>query len=106
MDLDRATELIERVMAERKDDPTSLDTYAWVLFKRKDFEKAREIIDLAIELSEEPSSDLFDHAGDIYFMDGQPEKAVDFWKKALTLSPDDQLIKRKVKYKTFFYKDK
>ena len=106
MDLDRATELIERVMAERKDDPTSLDTYAWVLFKRKDFEKAREIIDLAIELSEEPSSDLFDHAGDIYFMDGQPEKAVDFWKKALTLSTDDQLIKRRVKYKRFFYKDK
>lgn len=103
-DLDVALEMIEKVMAERNDDPTSLDTYAWVLFKRKEYDKAREAIDNAIANSQEASSDLFDHAGDIYFMDGEPDQALDFWKKALVLDPENQLLKRKVKHKTFFYK--
>lgn len=103
-DIDKAMGLITRVMNVRDDDPTSLDTYAWVLFKAKDFEKAREIIDKAIDLSDTPSFDLFEHAGDIYFMDGKPDKAVGLWEKALKLNPDNDLLKRKVKYKTFFYK--
>ncbi|MCM1484562.1 MAG: tetratricopeptide repeat protein [Muribaculaceae bacterium] len=103
-DLDRALSLIERVVAQREDDPTSLDTYAWVLFKMKNYAKAHEVIDEALANSEEVSSDLYDHAGDIYFMDGDPESALDFWEKALKLDPDNQMLKRKVKHKTFFYK--
>lgn len=103
-DLDRALEMIEKVMALETDNPTSLDTYAWVLFKRKDYNKAREIIDRVMELSEgDESADIFEHAGDIYFMDGQPETAVEFWQKALELDPDNALLKKKVKHKTFFY---
>lgn len=104
LDLDKALDYIERVIAQKNDDPTSLDTYAWVLFKLKNYEKARETIDKTIELSDEPSSELFEHAGDIYFMDGKPDQAVAFWQKALKLEPDNSLLKRKVKHKTFFYK--
>lgn len=102
-DLDRALEMIEKVMTVEDDNPTSLDTYAWVLFKKKNYGKAREIIDKVVELSDEPSVDIFDHAGDIYFMDGEPEKALEFWTKALKLDPENKLLKKKVKYKTFFY---
>lgn len=104
IDLDQALAHIERVMDVRNDDPTSLDTYAWVLFKMKNFAKAREIIDKTLELSPTPSAELFEHAGDIYFMDGQPEQAIAFWQKALKLDPNNDLLKRKVKHKTFFYK--
>lgn len=103
-DLDKALTYIEKVMDEKTDDPTSLDTYAWVLFKKKDFKKAREIIDKTLELSPDPSHELLEHAGDIYFMDGQPEQALSYWQKALKLDPDNSLLKRKVKHKTFFYK--
>ncbi len=104
LDLDQALNHIERVIDARNDDPTSLDTYAWVLFKRKNFTKAREIIDKTLELSPNPSAELLDHAGDIYFMDGLPDQALGFWQKALKLDPDNDLLKRKVKHKTFFYK--
>lgn len=104
LDLDKALDYIERVMAQKNDDPTSLDTYAWVLFKLKNYDKAREIIDKTIELSDEPSSELYEHAGDIYFMDAKPDQAVVFWQKALKLDPNNTLLKRKVKHKTFFYK--
>lgn len=103
-DLDRALSMIESVMATKNDDPTSLDTYAWVLFKRKDYGKAREIIDLALNYSEEDSAELLEHAGDIYFMDGQPDKAVQFWSRALKYNPESELLRRKVRQKTFFYK--
>ena len=46
---------------------------------------------------------MYHHAGDIYFMTGDYQIAVDFWEKALKLEPDNSLLKKKVKYKTFFY---
>ncbi len=99
-DLDEALRLIEKVMAVENDNPTSLDTYAWVLFRRKDYEKAREIMDKVLEMEPDGSSaDVYDHAGDIYFMDGEPRKALEFWKKALTLDPDNKKIKQKVQEK-------
>ena len=83
---------------------TTLDTYAWVLFKNKDYEKALEAIDAVLELeSKKPSAEILHHAGDIYFMNGMPEEALEFWEKALKLAPEDELLQRKVKHKTFFY---
>ena len=103
-DLDEALSMIEKVMAVEADNPTSMDTYAWVLFKRKDYAKAREIIDKTLELSEEESPELLEHAGDIYFMGGGPDQALEFWKSALKLDPDNELLGRKVKHKTYFFK--
>ncbi len=105
-DLDEALRLIETVMRSETDNPTSLDTYAWVLFKRKDYAKAREIIDRTIELTpaEDLSADVLEHAGDIYFMDGDPDRALEYWKDALRLAPDNELLQRKVKHKTYFFK--
>lgn len=101
-DLDRAEEMILRVVAERPDEPTSLDTYAWVLFKKKDYAKALEVIDDAINKTASPSADLFDHAGDIAFMNQDFDRAVAEWRKALALDPDNALIAKKVKHKTYF----
>ena len=105
-DLDEALRLIETVMRSETDNPTSLDTYAWVLFKQKDYAKAREIIDRTIELTpaEDLSADVLEHAGDIYFMDGDPDRALEYWKDALRLAPDNELLQRKVKHKTYFFK--
>lgn len=105
-DLDEALDMIEKVMSEEKDNPTSLDTYAWVLFKRKDYAKAREMIDRTLELTadDDMGADLLEHAGDIYFMDGEPDEAVGFWKRALKYDPKNELLQRKVRHKTYFFK--
>lgn len=104
--LDDALKFIETVIQSETDNPTSLDTYAWVLFKRKDYAKAREIIDRALELTEKDDlgAEVLEHAGDIYFMNGEPDEALQFWKQALTYAPDSELLQRKVKYKTYFFK--
>lgn len=103
MDLDKALTMIEKVVDVRPDESTSLDTYAWVLFKRKEYDKAKDAIEKAIENDDNPSAELYEHAGDIYFMNREPAKALEMWKKALEIEPDNELLKKKVKYKTYFY---
>lgn len=109
-DLDTALTYVEKALMleeqlDGKQSSTTLDTYAWVLFKRKDYSKALDIIKQVLELDEDGSSaELLEHAGDIYFMNGDPVEALDFWKQALTLDPENELLQRKVKHKTFFFK--
>lgn len=107
-DLEKAQEYVEKALEyemvlSEANSPNTLDTYAWVLFKRKNYPKAFEVINQVLELSTEESSELLEHAGDIYFMNGHPDEALEFWKKALELDPDNKLLRRKVTNKTFFF---
>lgn len=107
-DLEKAQEYVEKALEyemvlSEANSPNTLDTYAWVLFKRKNYPKAFEVINQVLELSTEESSELLEHAGDIYFMNGHPDEALEFWTKALELDPDNKLLRRKVTNKTFFF---
>lgn len=59
-----------------------------------------EIIE-SVEMMEpqEPSAEVFDHAGDIYFMCGDVDKAVKYWKEAQALEPENKLFKQKIKHR-------
>ncbi len=104
-DLPKALSMAEKVIEAEPDNASWLDTYAWVLFKMKNYEKALEYIDKALDAEgADKSAEVYEHAGDIYFMNARPDEALDFWKKALELSPDSELLQRKVKQKTFFFK--
>ncbi len=70
--LDKAELYSSIATAGEPDNTTYLDTQAWVMFKKKEFKKAREIIDKALALyglietesekkaDDEPSSEIFD----------------------------------------------
>ena len=105
--IDKALEMIEKVMASETDNPTSLDTYAWVLFKTKQYDKARQVIDSAMELMspEELNDEIYEHAGDIYFMCREPKQAIEFWKLGLKSAPDNERLKQKVKNKTIYIEE-
>lgn len=85
---------------------TYLDTYAWILFKEKNYEEAEKYQRMAIEAAgpEADDVDLFSHFGDILFMNGKTDEAIPQWEKALKLEPDNQLLKKKVTHKTYFEK--
>ena len=88
------------------DQATFLDTYAWILFLKGDYEKAREYIDRALanieDRADDDNSSLYDHAGDIYYHLGLTAEALDFWQQALTMDPDSALIKKKITNKQYF----
>ena len=106
-ELDKAESMSAKVIAEDPENPTYLDTYAWVFFKLKKYDLAKQYIDKAIEkaleLSDTSLAELYHHAGDIYFMCGDPTKALEYWGEALKEEPDNELLKKKVEHKTFFY---
>ena len=130
-DLDKAERYSNRAVKSEPDNPTYLDTYAWVFFKKKDYSMARQYIDMTLNLyntlppdttpaedadtaagesvdetvePETPSTEIYEHAGDIYFMNGEPDRALEFWEKALALDPSSEMLKKKVKHKTYFFK--
>ncbi len=101
--LDKAERMSADVIAERPEDATSLDTYAWVMFKKKNYVEAKAYIEKAINGTDEDSAEVFHHAGDIYFWNSEPDKAIEYWEKALKLEPDNLLLQKKIKNKTFFF---
>lgn len=102
-DLDKAEEMSARTIEAQPDNATSLDTYAWIMFKKKNYVEAEVYIRRALDNTTEPSQELFHHAGDIFFMNAMPDEALDYWEQALDLDPDDELLQKKVKHKTYFY---
>ena len=102
-DLDKAERMSARAVTEDPENINSLDTYAWIFFKKKNYEMARQHIETALKYEEEPSAELHHHAGDIYFMCGEPEMALEHWEQALAIEPNNELLQKKVKHKTFFY---
>lgn len=100
-ELDKAETMSFNTLRDNEDNAIYLDTYAWILFKKKKFEEAKTYIDKTLENDEEPSADVLEHAGDIYFMNLLPTEAIEYWKEALELNPDNELLKRKVKEKTY-----
>lgn len=108
-DLDKALALSMRSVAETPDNGTNLDTYAWVLFKQQKYDEAlktiRKVLSLMEEKGDTPSAEVFEHAGDICFFNKLHKEAVEYWKKALEIDPDSELLKKKVANKTYFYEN-
>ena len=103
-DLDRAERMSAKAVNSAPDNPTFLDTYAWVYFKKGDYSLALAYIEYAIKNEKGESAELMEHYGDILFMNGRYDDAVVWWEKALKLNPDSEILNRKVKNKTYFNK--
>lgn len=100
-DLDRAEEMSFRtVKAEPKND-TYLDTYAWILFEKERYTEARIYIDEAMKNGGDSSATIVEHSGDIYYMLGEVDKALEFWKQAAGMEHDSKTLERKIKLKRY-----
>ena len=110
--LDKAEEMSYRTIKAEPDNITYLDTYAWILFMKKDYTNARIYMDRVVNPNftdeeilkvEDLLGNLIEHAGDIYAECGSLDKALRYWNLALqkkdnTCTP---LIKKKIKKKKY-----
>lgn len=110
--LDKAEEMSYRTIKAEPDNITYLDTYAWILFMKKDYTNARIYMDRVVNPNftdeeilkvEDLQGNLIEHAGDIYAECGSLDKALRYWNLALqkkdnTCTP---LIKKKIKKKKY-----
>ncbi|MBS0000631.1 MAG: tetratricopeptide repeat protein [Cyclobacteriaceae bacterium] len=94
--LDLAMEMASKVVKRNPDNPTYLDTYAWVLFNMGKYEEAKINIEKAIEQDQDISGTILEHYGDILFKLGDVNQAVIQWEKAKKLNVDSDLIDKKI----------
>ena len=116
-DLDKAEEMSYKTVKAEPTNNTYLDTYAWILFEKGKYAEARIYIDQALQNGGDKSSVVVEHCGDIYWMTGEQEKALEYWKQAekLAAEPTENesekrdekelaLLKKKIANKKYYTK--
>ena len=113
-ELDKAQEMSYKTVQIEPDNVTYLDTYAWILFLKGKYTEAKIYMDKVVGYYEkEPQTEkekenresvnggVLEHAGDIYYHCNEPEKALEYWKKAQKLEGTSDLLEEKIKQKKY-----
>jgi len=113
--LDKAEEMSYRTVKAEPTNSTYLDTYAWILFEKGKYAEARIYIDQALQNGGDKSSVVVEHGGDIYFLNGEPDKALEYWIQAEKLAAEPvgdeseardekelKLLKKKIANKKYY----
>ena len=101
-DLDKAEEMSYKTVKAEPNNATYLDTYAWILFEKGNYAEARIYIDNAMKSEGGDKSDVIvEHCGDIYYMTGDVDGALTYWKKALEMGSESKTLKQKIEKKTY-----
>ncbi|TRX71659.1 tetratricopeptide repeat protein [Carboxylicivirga sp. M1479] len=99
--LDKAERMSSKCIEMEPGNATYLDTYAWVLFKRERYFEAKYIIERALDNGGNSSDVIVEHYGDILFKNGNVEKAVEQWQKALEMGSESNKIQEKIDTKSY-----
>ncbi|REA55262.1 hypothetical protein DSL64_28270 [Dyadobacter luteus] len=95
--MDRALKMSEKLVQMHADNPTYLDTHAWVLYILKDYKKAKTYLEKAISTeSTQVSGTIIEHYGDVLFKLGERDNAVTQWKKAKKMGETTELLDKKI----------
>ena len=99
--LEKALSMSQQTIDNSPNEPYYLDTYAWILYQMKKYPEAKIFIDRCMDniRQGDDNFEIFDHAGDIYFMNKKVAMAINMWKKAKESAQTEyfrQLIQQKI----------
>ena len=101
-DLSKAERMSALTLKMDPDNPTYIDTYAWIYYIQGNYLLAKLYIEQAISKNRDNSAELFDHYGDILFKTGDIDKAVEQWQKAKEAGKKSATLNKKIEEKTYF----
>ena len=96
--LPRARNLIEKAVQLEPKNGAYLDSLAWVLFKQKQPQQALPWLLKAMEFSPEPDATVLDHLGEVYMALHQSAKAIESWKKSISIESNPDVKKKLESY--------
>lgn len=94
--LEKAAKMSKRSNELQPNNASFEDTYAWILFKQKDYSGAKLWIEKALTDDKDKSGVKSEHFGDIMFYLGNIDAAVENWKKAKANGDNSPLLERKI----------
>ncbi|KAA3440167.1 tetratricopeptide repeat protein [Rufibacter hautae] len=98
--LPKAKALASTLVAQYPDNPTYLDTYAWVLYKMKDYQEAKRLLEKAVAVSSDAT--IIEHYGDVLYQLGQRDLALKQWVRANQVGGASEGISKKIKDKRLY----
>jgi len=86
--LAKAEQMVRKALKAHRDDRPRhiMDSLGWVLYKQGRVKEAARVFGMLLRRDLSAPSDkgvILDHAGDVYYRLGRPEKAVELWREAL-----------------------
>ena len=103
-DLSKAERMSGDVIKIEPDNPTFLNTYAWVFFQQGNYTLAKIYLQNALNKGGDKSADLLEHYGDVLFMLGEVDEALQYWEKAKDAGSESEVLPRKIKDKKYYEK--
>ena len=100
-DLDKAERMSAQCIRMEPNNPTYLDTYAWVFFVKGNYALAKIYMQSAIDKDTTNNPVLVDHYGDILYMTGDKEGALKQWKRAKEMGKESEILDRKIAEETY-----
>ncbi|MDA3880201.1 MAG: tetratricopeptide repeat protein [Prolixibacteraceae bacterium] len=101
VELEKAEVMSGRVVQVHPDNPTYLDTHAWVLFKKGEYRLAKFYMDTAMQNGGDESDVVIEHYGDIHYKLGDVENALKYWRQSLEMGNSSKLLKKKIEEKRY-----
>lgn len=98
--LEQALKMVERALENSNNNPTFLDTKAWVLYKLGRYAEAKKVMQQAISLDRHKAPEYALHYGDILHALGEEFMAKTYWRKALERGADKEEIERRFQVET------
>ena len=95
--LEYAEGISKKTIIAEPNNSTYLDTYAWILFKLERYKDALYYIKKAFNNGGSESQVIVEHYGDIEFMIGNLEKAVELWILSKEMGNNSEELLNKIK---------
>jgi tetratricopeptide (TPR) repeat protein len=99
--LDKSAQMAKHANELEANNAAFEDTYAWILFKQKKYKEAKEWMEKALAHGKNKSATQTEHYGDILFYLGDPDAALQNWKKAKEYGANSPALDRKINEKKY-----
>jgi len=96
MHLDEAEDAIKKALELDPDNGAYLDSLGWVYFRKGKFEDALTHLLRAAQSLTRDDPVVFDHIGDTYAKLNRVPQALDYWQKAIALTPGNKTLADKI----------
>lgn len=99
--LDKAEKMSRRSVQLNPNNASSEDTYAWILFKLKKYAEAKTWIEKALRNGTTNNSTQVEHYGDILYLLGEKDLALQQWIKAKSFGAGSENLNKKINEKRY-----
>ena len=100
--LDLALKMSSKSNDLTKNNGTYQDTYAWILYQMGQYEKAKEWMLKALSNGGESSAVVVEHYGDVLYMLGKKEQALNEWIRAKKIGEGTKFLEKKINDKKLY----